>query len=499
VNLPLIHLLQNGTAAKAGFIPQKDGVKQANDTPITGEGFTLDATDAEHLETLVLTPSPVELEVQDADWDISGEAEFRSNDADITNRETFPILAARAAKMKVVPDPATAESDGVDGAMTMPRAPDKSSPDTLLPASQAVQLTPVPVTQTEQDQTAWPEKTDRQVVTPSPGLTSKVAGSAVTFAKDAMVVPMEATSRPPPQDAKAIIGLSDIVEVPETGMPDDSTGPLLGNPETARVASSASAHMVANASAVSSSPLTAATASVHGTPDPRMSPPQSVGEQDHQPEPVLERAPRVSSAPAAPSAPWMPAAVLQMHPGAFQANLQEITGLVPEDVSLGPLDNMAEIALGERTTATAASLHATIARPEMPRHLAGQMAQALRGHSGGPVEISLQPEELGRVRMTVSTTDAAVIIAIVAERQDTFEMMRRHATALSRELANLGFEGVELSFEQRGGGHAERPFSQDGSGFSSSRGGAHGSEDPLHMELIHVGGLDPTKALDKRI
>ena len=78
-------------------------------------------------------------------------------------------------------------------------------------------------------------------------------------------------------------------------------------------------------------------------------------------------------------------------------------------------------------------------------------------------------------------------------------MMRRHATALSRELANLGFEGVELSFEQRGSGDADRPVSQEGSGLSSRRDGALLSEDPLQMELIHVGGLDPSKALDKRI
>jgi hypothetical protein len=141
----------------------------------------------------------------------------------------------------------------------------------------------------------------------------------------------------------------------------------------------------------------------------------------------------------------------------------------------------------------------TQARLDLPHHVAAQLSHAIRSQPNGPVEVALQPEELGRVKMVVTASDTGVVIAITADRPETFDMMRRHAVALSKELMTLGFGSVDLSFQQG---------SQPG---SNSRNGAHSSghsfdvarsfemdPDTRQGAIVNT-GLDRSKALDIRI
>ena len=63
-----------------------------------------------------------------------------------------------------------------------------------------------------------------------------------------------------------------------------------------------------------------------------------------------------------------------------------------------------------------------------------------------PVEIQLSPEELGRVRMTVSVLDGVVSVAVQADRPETADLMRRHIEILAREFRDLGYEQSSFSF-----------------------------------------------------
>lgn len=157
-------------------------------------------------------------------------------------------------------------------------------------------------------------------------------------------------------------------------------------------------------------------------------------------------------------------------------------------------------ASNDRQATIQTSTHAVLSRPEMPRHIAAQMAQALRGPANGPVEITLQPEELGRVRMTITTSEAGIAINVAAERNETFEMMRRHAASLSKELISLGFESVDLSFEQtdhKGTGSHDPEDRNAGTSSFLEDGPLDAAG--LSIELTHRTDLDQTKALDKRI
>jgi hypothetical protein len=85
---------------------------------------------------------------------------------------------------------------------------------------------------------------------------------------------------------------------------------------------------------------------------------------------------------------------------------------------------------------------------EAARGVAVQLAAAVSATSEGMFEIKLSPEELGRVTVTLQVTDDAVVLAVQAERQETLDLMRRHADILQREFREAGFTSLSFSFGQ---------------------------------------------------
>jgi len=143
-----------------------------------------------------------------------------------------------------------------------------------------------------------------------------------------------------------------------------------------------------------------------------------------------------------------------------------------------------------------ASFNPAMARADMPRHVAMQIAEFARNMPDRPVDVSLSPEELGRVRLSISTGEGGVTLQVLAERPETLDLMRRHADQLARELADLGFASIDLAFGQ---GHD--PESRDGDGTGPSAGGhARTTDDPgataaeehaaNRLTLDGSGGLD---------
>jgi len=94
------------------------------------------------------------------------------------------------------------------------------------------------------------------------------------------------------------------------------------------------------------------------------------------------------------------------------------------------------------------SFEAMLARPETPRMVAAQMAGALISAQNNKVGIALNPEELGRVRMVLTTTDTGVAISITAERPETLDLMRRHIDQLAEEFRSLGYSDIGFEFAE---------------------------------------------------
>jgi flagellar hook-length control protein FliK len=92
-------------------------------------------------------------------------------------------------------------------------------------------------------------------------------------------------------------------------------------------------------------------------------------------------------------------------------------------------------------------------RLDLPHHAARQIAEALQHMPNRPVEITLSPEELGRVRMGVSASEGNILVAILAERPETIDLLRRNIAALEAAFQELGYSNI--NFEFAGGENAQ--------------------------------------------
>ncbi len=88
-------------------------------------------------------------------------------------------------------------------------------------------------------------------------------------------------------------------------------------------------------------------------------------------------------------------------------------------------------------------------QPDLPRHISSQLAEAVRKGGGDrPMELTLNPAELGRVRISMQTTDGIVTVNVIAERPETLDLMRRHIDLLAQDFQDIGYGAAEFTFGQ---------------------------------------------------
>ena len=80
-----------------------------------------------------------------------------------------------------------------------------------------------------------------------------------------------------------------------------------------------------------------------------------------------------------------------------------------------------------------------------------QIVQAAVDVGSGVTEVRMSPEELGLVRLEVRSDGDRLVMNVSAERQDTLDLLRRHADQLAAELRNAGHQGLDLSFSRWSG------------------------------------------------
>jgi flagellar hook-length control protein FliK len=91
---------------------------------------------------------------------------------------------------------------------------------------------------------------------------------------------------------------------------------------------------------------------------------------------------------------------------------------------------------------------AAMAPQQQAANIGAQIADVARQGQPGQIELRLNPEELGRLKMTFEGNETSMIVTITAERPETSELMRRHIEQLAREMAANGFENVQFKFAQ---------------------------------------------------
>ena len=104
-----------------------------------------------------------------------------------------------------------------------------------------------------------------------------------------------------------------------------------------------------------------------------------------------------------------------------------------------------------------------------PAYVVRQIAEAAKANDRGLIELTMDPPELGKVRMSLAESGGVMSVSIAAENQATTELMRRHMDLLRKDFMEMGYQDVSFSFEQ-GGSDTSNQQAQMGNGFGQGGG-----------------------------
>ncbi|MGR3662201.1 MAG: flagellar hook-length control protein FliK [Paracoccaceae bacterium] len=169
---------------------------------------------------------------------------------------------------------------------------------------------------------------------------------------------------------------------------------------------------------------------------------------------ALPNMPPIVTAPKNYTLPTASATLPETHFSAEATEMIFASGEVIDNFSLAA--EIAEAEYGRNSISLmlnqpAATMSET-SRAGTVRFAGTQMVDALIRQPSHPVEIALNPEELGRVRIALSHLDSGLTVVITAERPETLDLMRRHIDQLEAEFRQLGYENIGFEFS---GGDAD--------------------------------------------
>lgn len=105
---------------------------------------------------------------------------------------------------------------------------------------------------------------------------------------------------------------------------------------------------------------------------------------------------------------------------------------------------------GELKAASAnRGIEPAMARSEPPRPVAHQLADAVRTASSGTIEVKLAPEELGRVKLSLTPSEAGLTITVLADRPETLDLIRRNIDVFAQDLRQQGHQNLSFQFGQQ--------------------------------------------------
>jgi hypothetical protein len=92
--------------------------------------------------------------------------------------------------------------------------------------------------------------------------------------------------------------------------------------------------------------------------------------------------------------------------------------------------------------------------PDLARQVVAQLSEVVQRRGSNVVELTLNPVELGRVRLSLVPGDGIMSVSILADRPETLDLMRRHIDLLAQDFRDMGYASASFSF---GRGHEEAP------------------------------------------
>ena len=122
-----------------------------------------------------------------------------------------------------------------------------------------------------------------------------------------------------------------------------------------------------------------------------------------------------------------------------------------------------------------------------------QVAAALPRRAGQDTILRLEPEELGRVSLSLRGDERSMTLHIMAERSETLELLRRNIDDLARDLRDLGYDSLSFEFGQDGSDGAPGPSggeSDEASQVDADRAGREARDAPGAAPSSGNGHLD---------
>ncbi|MBF9045785.1 hypothetical protein LSUCC0031_01525 [Rhodobacterales bacterium LSUCC0031] len=170
----------------------------------------------------------------------------------------------------------------------------------------------------------------------------------------------------------------------------------------------------------------------------------------------------------------------------------------PGESAVSPSD-LGHITLGLTSgSATPTDLRFGARAPDLPllaqaatQQIALGAAQ-LQAEPGAPVDIALDPPELGRVRLSIVEVNGALSVSIMAERPETADLMRRHLSLLADEFARQGLDAPSVDISSGGQGRQQtRDDDMSGAGKPPDHPISPGQgQAAAHMPQVAPSGLD---------
>lgn len=199
--------------------------------------------------------------------------------------------------------------------------------------------------------------------------------------------------------------------------------------------------------------------------------------------PLTTRAAVQLSAATTPPAPPFQAVPPFQQVGDLVAQLSDAA---TRDAQADPIADEVVITTSHSPTASSQA-----AAPAMSRvsanPVAQQLAAALSHAQGTSTRIALNPEELGIVRISLTSGEAGLTVNIFAERPETTDLLRRNIDSLLQEFSQMGYDNPSFSFGEDSNDQDKAPTPQD-----MPLGDADTA--PLPVTLTHrmppTGGLD---------
>lgn len=144
------------------------------------------------------------------------------------------------------------------------------------------------------------------------------------------------------------------------------------------------------------------------------------------------------------------------------------------------------------------------APPNLQTPLANQMIRALPAgniqtisdailtlrDTGGQIDVTLSPEELGRLTIKLDQSAQGNVFTLTAERGDTQEIIRRHIVQLQEQFRSLGFENATFTFAGQGKGSGNQSHG------AAEQGKARAQTPEINLEIRQYAA---TSGLDIRI